>query len=100
MLSTGCLLAFLLLRESYLCRFQLLYYLSLFLLIDFRRNGLAPFLDGALPVGSGHLQTARLLVKIAQMFLDGGIGAHVLRGLGEIVLGYIVLAEFEIGPAE
>ena len=55
---------------------------------------------GPLPLGYGQLQFAGLLVDLAEMIVDGGVGVDALVGLAEVLFGQGVLARLEVDPAE
>ena len=53
-----------------------------------------------LPLRCRKADTARLLVEVAEMLVDCGIGLIAFDGLAQILFGEFVLAELEVDSAQ
>ena len=56
--------------------------------------------EGKLPLRRSKANASGLLVEIAEVVVDGGIGLIALHGLAQVFFGQFILAQLEVGPAE
>src|ERR1700735_144761 len=78
--------------------FQLSLYLGDFGGLDVGGGGLGELGERDLPTRGGGSDAPGLLVEIAEMVVDGGVGGGALDGFAKVVFGGLVLAQLEVDP--
>src|ERR1019366_10252716 len=98
--ATWLLLRALFLGQLHLGGIELLLHPRHIRRIDFGGNGAVPLGERSLPIARGQLEASGLLVQIAEVVVDGGIGIDFLRSLQQIFFRQFIFSQPEISPAD